>query len=208
MANNICDSDDMKFCLGGDVFLSIAFWNGLHRAHIRKFRSVPDENRPGKFKVYPSNTGIMLTPENLKMLRPLIPHCLSVLDEKQQQQTLSSSSSVSNLSSECPCNNPVLMVDSDVTQPAKLPLTQCPPITMSTSSSSSAAAAAAAAAAATTNPATASAASGSALPTNLDDLSSSQIFFPDQGNCYSYLKKLNNKKANKIWSLKCKKERL
>ena len=205
MANNTCDSDDMKFCLGGDVFLSITFWNGLHRAHIRKFRSVPDEHSPGKFKVYPSNTGIMLTPENLKMLRPLIPRCLSVLDKKQQQQqqqTLSSSSSpVSTLSSECPCNNPVLMmVDSDVTQPPQLPLTQCPPKTMSTS--------AAAAAAVTTIPATASAASGSALPTDLDSLPSSQLFFADQGNCYSYLKKLNNKKANKIWSLKCKKERL
>ena len=112
---------DHKFCLGGDVFLSVSFFRGVNNIHIRKWKSGPDDFNPGKTIVYPTKVGIMITHEQLKMLKNIIPHVISSLDDMEQpsnQRTQSTSASPSS----SPCNNPNLMDPNFcTTTPASLP---------------------------------------------------------------------------------------
>ena len=60
---------DQKFCLGGDVFLSVSYFRGANNIHVRKWKSDVDILNPGKCIVYPTKIGIVLSREQLKLLK-------------------------------------------------------------------------------------------------------------------------------------------
>ena len=100
---------DQKFCLGGDVFLSVSYFRGANNIHVRKWKSDVDILNPGKCIVYPTKIGIVLSREQLKLLKNLIPHVLSFLD--QNEKTMPSQRTQSTYASPAlsPCNAPSLM---------------------------------------------------------------------------------------------------
>ena len=114
---------DHKFCLGGDVFLSVSYFKGLNNIHIRKWKSTPDDFNPGKYIVYPTKVGIMISREQLKQLKNLIPHVLSFLDANEQQQQTNQSTQSTSASPVLPPSNAPALVDPNftTTTPATLP---------------------------------------------------------------------------------------
>ena len=77
---NINEPTSTRFCLGGDVYISITFYRGDFRVHVRRFNTITDTMDPERVFMFPSKTGLMLSTEQINNLYETIPIVLSLLE--------------------------------------------------------------------------------------------------------------------------------
>ena len=78
--------NQIKFPLGGDLYLTSAIWRGVSKIHIRKYITVRDRlnNNP---KVIPTRYGVTMNVNQVQQLISAIPLCLTAL--KRLEETYS-----------------------------------------------------------------------------------------------------------------------
>ena len=73
-----------RFCLGGDVYISISFFKNEYRVHVRRFNTVPDSTNPEIFYTYPTKTGLVLSPEQIMQMYQVTPTILRLLGSQRE----------------------------------------------------------------------------------------------------------------------------
>ena len=80
-------NNQIKFPLGGNLFLTSAIWRGQSKIHIRKYIQVKD--RIGKTVVVPTRYGVTLTVDQVNQLISALPLCLTGLAKLEETYTAS-----------------------------------------------------------------------------------------------------------------------
>ena len=75
---DINDPTSTRYCLGGDVYISISYYRSDYKIHIRRFNTVPD-TQTGKIFMFPSKTGLMLSMPHLHNLLTTLPTVLDLV---------------------------------------------------------------------------------------------------------------------------------
>ena len=81
--------NEMKFPLGGDLYLTCAIWRGEAKVHIRKFTTLKNQN--GGVVVVPTRYGVTMTVGQVNQLISALPLCLTGLARLEEMSTPSGS---------------------------------------------------------------------------------------------------------------------
>ena len=73
---------EIKIPLGGDIFLTCSTWNGVRKAHIRKFISVKSLYEPHKTIVLPTKHGVTLTKAQALQLKTNIDLVIAAFEDE------------------------------------------------------------------------------------------------------------------------------
>lgn len=61
-------SEEIKFPLGNNLYVSVSKWRGISKIHIRNFKTLTSPLSPNKCVLVPTRSGICLSPEQFQTL--------------------------------------------------------------------------------------------------------------------------------------------